>query len=232
MAIIARIFYHFFSILFDKIRGKSVKYRLGDCLTIKLPDGKYLGALMTGKFNKYYNFTFMDFLMDTKPELKDFESAQFFGTRIGSWEDLTYAFEQQMVLCKDTDENENIEKAGAVSLIPKYTSVGYSYLENIDEMYKYYLQELPVRIEKTKNAERFPAIAFASRHLIFMEKVKSLKVVTISIMVLFWSCSTKPSELPKETVGVQPSKQSEVVPPLPTSVKRDSINLSQPFQKS
>src|SRR5215203_2548642 len=87
----------------DKIRGKLVKYRQGDCLIIKLGNGKYLGALMTGKFNAYYNFTFMDFYKEAKPELRDFLNGQFFGTRFGSWEDLTYAVDQRMIKCKYVD---------------------------------------------------------------------------------------------------------------------------------
>jgi hypothetical protein len=155
----------------DKIRGKLVKYRKGDCLTIKLSNGKYLGALMTGKFNAYYNFTFMDFYKETKPELRDFLNGHFFGTRFGSWEDLTYAVDQRMIKCKYVDNNEDIEKTGEVTMIEKFTSAGYSYLDNVDEMLDYYLGEIPVRIEKSKNAEKFPAIAFVSRHLIEMKKI-------------------------------------------------------------
>jgi hypothetical protein len=155
----------------DKIRGKLVKYRQGDCLIIKLSNGKYLGALITGKFNAYYNFTFMDFYKETKPELTDFLNGQFFGTRFGSWEDLTYAVDQRMIKCKYVDSNEGIEKIGEVTMIHKFISAGYSYLNSVDEILDYYLGEIPVRTEKSKDAEKFPAIAFVSRHLIEMKKI-------------------------------------------------------------
>lgn len=81
----------------DKIRGKLVKYKQGDCLTICVGNGQFLGALMTGKFNAYYNLTFLDFCKKSKPDISDFESGNFFGTRFRSWEDLSYAVDQQMI---------------------------------------------------------------------------------------------------------------------------------------
>ncbi|MEJ8844303.1 hypothetical protein WG954_18050 [Lacibacter sp. H375] len=99
----------------DKIKGKLVKYRQGDCLSIECNNGKYLGVLTSNKFNKYYDLTVIDFYEPHKPVLTDFFSGKFFGTRFGSWEDL---------------------------------------------------EELSIRIEKSKNAERFPDLAFLSKHLV------------------------------------------------------------------
>jgi hypothetical protein len=155
----------------DKIRSKLVKYRLGDCLIIRLSNNHYIGALMTGKFNAYYNFTFMDFLKDKKPGMDDFINGQFFGTRFGSWEDLTYAVDQRMINCKYVDSINDIEKVGNLTLTSKLFSAGYAYLNDIDEMHKYYCEEMPIRIEKTKNAEKFPEIAFVSKHLIEMKNI-------------------------------------------------------------
>ena len=154
----------------DRIRGKLVKYKTGDCLAIKLSEN-YIGALMTGKFNAYYNLTFMDFLMHSKPEMIDFELGQFFGTRFGSWEDLTYAVDQRMIKCKYIDENSDIEKVGSLELTSNLMSAGYAYLNSIEQIFEYYKTEMPIRIEKNKNAEKFPEIAFVSKHLIQMKKI-------------------------------------------------------------
>jgi len=154
----------------DKIRGKLVKYRLGDCLTIQ-QDDKYVGAIMTGKFNKYYNLTFMDFMTTTKPTHADFVNGRLFGTRFGSWEELKYGVDQRMVQCKYVDSELKIEKAGTINLIGDFVSAGYAYLDNIAEIFNYYHQEINVRIEKSKDAEKFPAIAFVGRHLIETTKI-------------------------------------------------------------
>lgn len=156
----------------DKVRGKLVKYRLGDCLTIQLNDS-YVGAIMTGKFNKYYNLTFMDFNLKIKPTIDDFINGRLFGTRYGSWEELQYGVDQRMVECKYVDNESGIEKIGTIILIPNFVSAGYAYLNNVDEIFDYYRQEIGVRIEKSKDAEKFPAIAFVGRHLLETEKVTS-----------------------------------------------------------
>ena len=150
----------------DKIHGKLVKYRQGDCLSINCKNGKYLGALISEKFNKYYDFTFIDFYKTTKPFLKDFVEGKIFGTRFGSWEDLTYAVDKRMLDCKYVDSNSDIEKVGSVKLISPLEKASYSYFDTVQQLHDYYLEEIPVRIEKSKNAEKFPDIAFVSKHLI------------------------------------------------------------------
>jgi hypothetical protein len=71
----------------DKVHGKFVKYRKGDCLSIACKNGKYLGVLISEKFNKYYDFTLIDFYKPQKPQLEDFVTGKCFGTRFGSWEE-------------------------------------------------------------------------------------------------------------------------------------------------
>lgn len=150
----------------DKIRGKLVKYRLGDCLAIKLGNSDYLGAIMTGKFNAYYNLTFIEFYGNLKPTLDDFNESRFFGTRFGSLEDIQYAVEQRMIKCKYIDNSADIESVGCLNLVSDFMLAGYAYLDNIDEMLEFYIDELPTRIEKTQNADKFPEIGFVSKHLI------------------------------------------------------------------
>jgi hypothetical protein len=62
---------------------------------------------------------------------------------------------------------------GMINLIPDFVSASYAYLDNIAEIFNYYDQEINVRIEKSKDAEKFPAIAFVGRHLIETKKLRS-----------------------------------------------------------
>ncbi|MEO6720072.1 MAG: hypothetical protein ABIN67_06885 [Ferruginibacter sp.] len=148
-----------------KVQGKLVKYRQGDCLSVHYRE-KFLAVLISRKFNKFYDLTLIEYYNDNKPALDDFKKGKFFGTRFGSWEDLTYAVNVRMIDCKYIDNNLNIEKVGSIKLIPTIKPDGYAYLDNIDELLEYYLQELPVRIEKSRNAEKYPDLAFVSKHLI------------------------------------------------------------------
>jgi hypothetical protein len=152
----------------DKIRGKLIKYRIGDCLAIRLNNGNYLGAIMTGKFNSYYNLTLIEFYENLKPTLQDFHKSRFFGTRFGSIENIQYGVEQRMIKCKYVDNSADIESIGNLKLISNFISAGYAYLDNIDQILKFYTSELPTRIEKTKNAFKFPEIGFVSQNLIEM----------------------------------------------------------------
>ena len=150
----------------DKVRGKLVKYRQGDCLSIDCSNGKYLGVFISNKFNKYYDLTVIDFYEPHKPGLTDFINGKFFGTRFGSWEELSYAVNVRMIECKYIDNCAEIEKVGSVKLIGNFIKDGYAYLDDIKQLEQHYLEELPIRIEKSKNAEKFPDLAFVSKHLV------------------------------------------------------------------
>jgi len=154
----------------DKVQGKLVKYRKGDCLSVHCSD-KYLAVLISRKFNKFYDLTLIEYYSNKKPELDDFKKGKFFGTRFGSWENLTYAVNVRMINCKFIDNNLNIEKVGSVNLISTITKDGYAYFDTLEELLEYYLEELPVRIEKSKNAEKFPDLSFVSKHLIDMKNI-------------------------------------------------------------
>jgi len=154
----------------DKVRGKLVKYGAGDCLSIH-HNNKYLAAFIPRKFNKYYDITLLEFYSDNKPALDDFRNGKFFGTRFGSWGDLIYAANIRMITCKYIDENAGIDKVGSLQLIPSLINDGYDYLNNTDELVEYYIKELPVRIEKSKIAEKYPDLAFVSRHLVDMSLI-------------------------------------------------------------
>ena len=150
----------------DKVKGKLVKYKQGDCLSVDCKNGKYLGVLISNKFNKYYDLTLIEFYKQRKSSLTDFTNGKFFGTRFGSWEELTYAVNVRMIDCKYIDISGDIEKIGEVKLTNKFTKDGYAYLDNAEQLLKYFLEELPIRIDKSKNAQKFPDLAFAGKHLV------------------------------------------------------------------
>jgi hypothetical protein len=103
--------------------------------------------------------------------MKDFTNGKFFGTRFGSWEELTYAVNVRRITCKYIDSNVVIKKVGSVNLIKTFIQDSYAYFDTVEELLKHYLEELPIRIEKTKNADKFPDLAFVSRHLIEMKHI-------------------------------------------------------------
>lgn len=154
----------------DKVNGKLVKYRKGDCVSIRYQE-KYLAVLISDKFNKYYDFTLLEYYKESKPLLTDFINGRFFGTRFGSWEDLTFAVDKQMIECKYADNNNDIELVGKVELISNVDKASYAYITSTQELIDYYLEEIQIRIEKTLNAEKFPDIAFVSKHLVEMKNI-------------------------------------------------------------
>ncbi len=155
----------------DKIHGKLVKYRQGDCLSVYCEGEKYLAVFISEKFNAFYDLTLIEFYNADKPQLNDFIDGKFFGTRFGSWEDLTYAVDKKMIKCKYLDTSPDIEKVGSIKLDPKVAKASYAYIDTIHELHDYYLEQLPIRIEKSKNAEKFPDLAFVSKHLVNMKHI-------------------------------------------------------------
>ena len=124
--------------------------------------------MISEKFNKYYDFTLLEYYRSTKPVFEDFKNGMFFGTRDGSWECLTYAVDKQMIACKYIDSSINAEFIGNLKLIDNLGRAGYAYVIDVSELLDYYLQEISIRIEKSKNAEKFPDLAFMSKHLVEM----------------------------------------------------------------
>ncbi|HTI89055.1 MAG TPA: hypothetical protein VL727_00640 [Puia sp.] len=155
----------------DKVNGKLVKYRIGDCLAIRFLDGKYIGAIVSEKFNAFYDLTLTDFLLDTSPSIRDFENGRFFGTRFGSTEEIEYATDRCMVKCKYVDNNADFILAGSLTLIPQIIKGSYHYHDTEIELRLYYMQELPIRTEKSRNAEKFPDLGFVSKHLIDVKNI-------------------------------------------------------------
>src|SRR5688572_4123821 len=83
----------------------------------------------------------------------------------------TYAVDKRMILCKDVDDNLEVELVGTLDLIDNLGRASYSYINDIEELLSYYLDEIPIRVEKTANADKFPDLAFVSSHLVNMESI-------------------------------------------------------------
>jgi hypothetical protein len=155
----------------DKVNGKLVKYKKGDCLSIDCNNGNYLAAFISEKFNKYYDLTLLEYYQGFKPTLNDFVNGKFWGTRFGSWKSLTYAVDKKMAACKYIDGNKDIKIIGSVFLIDNLGKASYSYIDEVSELLDYYLSDILIRVEKTKNAEKYPELAFVSKHLIAMKNI-------------------------------------------------------------
>ena len=150
-----------------------MKYRIGDCLSIKYPE-KYLAALITGIYKSYYDITLVEYHKRKGPEKDDFVKSRFFGTRFGSLERITYAVDKCMVNKKYVDKTEDIELVSNLNIYPRIQKAGYQYNDNIKDILSYYDDEIGIRKEKTKNAERFPEIGFVSKHLIDIKHIIEL----------------------------------------------------------
>lgn len=156
----------------DKVRGKLVKYRKGDCLSLKCGDGKYLAVLISEKFNKFYDFTLIEFFKNRKPTMEDFVNGRFFGTYLrGGGQEYSPSSERRMFLCLEVDANSNIEKVGSVELIESLEKAMYGYCKDIAELLQHYQEDIPRRIQRSINYEKKPEEFFASNRLIEMKAI-------------------------------------------------------------
>jgi len=140
----------------DKIRGNLVKYKLGECLSIQVSENEYFGVVMTGKFNKYYNLTCINFHEKYQPNLEDFLKSQFFGSYIWneSIRQKELCFDQCMIECKYLDSNVLVHSVGTIS-IENVKSAGYRYKNDVEELFQYFISELNIRQNKYQNILEF-----------------------------------------------------------------------------
>lgn len=158
-----------------EVNGKLVKYLIGDCLSVNCSNGYFLGVLISNKFNKYYDLTLIEFYEKRKPTIHDFASSNFFGTRLDSNEGIIYVVDVKMITCKIVDTLELFEKVGYLNIDRKGDNVNYSYIDNISQLEKYYLEEIQIRIQKSLNAKLNPDLGFAGRHLIEINNLLTTK---------------------------------------------------------
>jgi len=157
-----------------KVNGKSVRYKQGDCFSIDCENRHFLGAFVFEKFNKYYDLTLIEYYKNSQPDIADFVYGNFFGTRFGSWQNLTFAADKKMVECKYVDKNIRIQLVGNIKLVADLRNASYSYSNDVSELLEYYLSEISIRLEKLKTTKKFPDLAFVSQHLVSMKEITKL----------------------------------------------------------
>lgn len=158
----------------NKVNGKLIKYKRGDCLSINCNNGKYIGVFISEKFNNYYDLTLIEYYEDHKPVLPHFIDGRFWGTRSGTWESLVYTVDKKMALCSYIDNHKDIEIVGELPLIKNLEKASYSYINDITALHDYYVDGITIRVEKTQNAEKYPDLAFMSKHLIPIKSIINL----------------------------------------------------------
>jgi hypothetical protein len=156
----------------DKVKGKLVKYRKGDCLSIDCGNGIYLAVLVSEKFNKFYDFTLIEFLQERKPAVDDFVNGRFFGKYIDSSTiGLFVTTERAMIPCLDVDADERIEKVGSLDLVEDLERGVYFYVKDVAELYQYYVEDIPLRVQKTINVEKYPQLEQTGQRLIEVKHI-------------------------------------------------------------
>jgi hypothetical protein len=156
----------------DKVKGKLVKYRKGDCLSLACGDGMYLAAFISQKFNKYYDLTLTEYLREKKPALEDFVNGRFFGNyREIEEAKYTPAIEKLMLPCLDIDSNPDVEKVGSVQLIEPLELTSYGSRKDIADLLQHYQDDVPLRIQRQINYEKWPDRLLTSDRLIEMKAI-------------------------------------------------------------
>lgn len=152
----------------DKVKGKPVKYKRGDCLSLDCNNGSYLGVLVSEKFNKYYDFTLLEYFENRKPQPEDFLKGRVFGNYAygGTFADNAIATERLMLPCLEIDVNPGVEIVCSVTLIESIGKSSYGYRKDISEILQHYLSDLPQRLQNTKNFDERPGQIFISKRLI------------------------------------------------------------------
>ena len=156
----------------DKVKGKLVKYRKGDCLTIDCGTGKHLAVLVSEKFNKFYDFTLIEFHQARNPTVGDFVKGRFFGKYLDSSTiGLLVTTERAMIPCFEVDANEHIEKVGSLDLIDDLKRGDYFYVKDVEELYQFYVEDIPLRLQKTINVEKYPQLYQTGQRLIEVKHI-------------------------------------------------------------
>lgn len=155
----------------DKVKGKVVKYRKGDCMSLNCGNGKFLAAFIAEKFNKYYDFTLIEFYEEKKSVVEDFVNGCFFGCYGEVSEGVISSSERIMLECQEVDADISIEKIGSLQLIEPLEKESYGYYKNIPEVLQHYLEDLPRRKQNTKNFDKLPSQLFLSGRLISMKQI-------------------------------------------------------------
>lgn len=153
------------------MKGKLVKYRKGDCLSIDCNNGSFIAAFISEKFNKYYDFTLIEFCKEAKPTVADFINGRFFGNFVGTVDGYVPGVQKRLLECLYIDANNQVEKIGSISLLDELHLGGYGYLKSIDELVDYYFDDIQLRLQKTINVQRNPNLNQQGDRLIEMNVI-------------------------------------------------------------
>jgi hypothetical protein len=159
----------------DKVRGKLVKYRRGDCLSVHCGEGKYLAVFISEKFNKYYDFTLLDYLEDRKPTIDDFVNGHYFGRYGDSPDSIFPCVEKIMMDCLEIDASPNVEKIKDFELTEflKMDSYTYGKMGSIAFLLERYQLDIGRRRTNTENYNKRPDVFFIGDRLMkFREIIK------------------------------------------------------------
>ncbi|MEO1054370.1 MAG: hypothetical protein AAFX87_27275, partial [Bacteroidota bacterium] len=142
------------------------KYKRGDCLEFMFNPNRRLGVIITNIYNSHYDLTLTD--IDTNKDLilDNFKQCSVFGTKEGSVEDTSYLVNVRMLKSNILDKLETVRLIGNIELNNMFDNDGYGYLDGYDELETYFDNEIKIRTEKTKNANKFPSLGFMSRNLL------------------------------------------------------------------
>ncbi|MDI3321178.1 hypothetical protein [Pinibacter soli] len=159
----------------DKVRGKLVKYRKGDCVSIHCGEGKYLAVFISEKFNKYYDFTLFDYLEGRQPTTDDFINGYYFGRYGDSPENVFPCVEKIMMDCLEIDASPNVEKIVHFELTESLTMGSYIYGRSGDlaSLLNDYKSDIERRRTNTENFNKHPDVFFIGDRLMkFKEIIK------------------------------------------------------------
>lgn|GEM_PF-1040981 len=162
----------------DNVRGKLVKYRKGDCLSIHCGGGKYLAVFISEKFNRYYKLTLFDYLEDRKPTMADFLNGYYFGRYGDSPEGIFHCVEKLMMDCLEVDASEEVERVAHFELIESLHLASYGERENFAKLLEHYNLNIAGRRTNTENFNKRPDVFFIGDRLMkFKEIIKEEAVV-------------------------------------------------------
>lgn len=151
---------------------KKTKYKVGDCLEFSFKNSRKLGVIITNIYNSYYDLSLTNIDSTKDLSLVEFHQCMIFGTRSGSTEEMKFLVNVRMLKTSVLDKLESVRLIGNIELPQIFDNDGYSYLKNIEELESYFDEEINVRIQKTKNAEKFPNLGFMSKNLLSIEFLK------------------------------------------------------------
>lgn len=145
--------------------------QLGSCFSFSISWGNYIGGIITDIYTneegEYVGITLLNYYEKTPPTIEDFKRGKVFGTRYGCEEEYEWAVDIQMILKEIFISMQEKNYIGILQLNENKISISsYFYISSIEELEMYFKEEINIRILKTENANKYPALSFVIGHLI------------------------------------------------------------------